>query len=60
MKKYDGLWSNINNLLSYLESSEVVKRVNNYYVGLYGNEAPGKLIQMEIDKLRKKLDNAEE
>ena len=59
MKKYDELWNNINNLLSTLRSSNVVDRVNDYYVNLYNNDAPGKLIQMEMDKLQEKLDKAE-
>lgn len=58
MKKYDELYSNINNLLSFLRDSNVVDKVNDFYLFKYGNDAPGKLIQMEMDKLQEKLDNA--
>jgi hypothetical protein len=60
MKKYDDLWKNINNLLSHLRSSKVREMVDIYYLDGYGNDAPGKLLQMEIDRLQEKLDNAEE
>ena len=58
MKKYGKLYSNINNLLSYLRASNVVKLVNDYYMK-FGNDAPAKTIQREMDELQKKLDNAE-
>lgn len=60
MKKHDKLWSNINNLLSYLRSSKVVDKVNDYYLREHGNPAPSKLIQMEMDKLQEKLNDAKE
>lgn len=60
MKKYDPLWSNINNLLSYLRTSNAVDRVNDYYLGQFDNPAPGKIIQIEMDKLQEKLNKAED
>ena len=58
MKKYDKLYSNINNLLSHLRSSNVIERVNEYYLK-FNNDAPGKIIQREMEELQDKLDNAE-
>lgn len=64
MKKYDELWNNINNLLALLESGShppgsAVNLTKEYYFGKFGNSAPHQLLQMEIDKLQKKLDEAE-
>ena len=58
MKKYDELYSNINNLLSSLRASDVVKHVNRFYV-MYGNSAPGESIETQMRELQAKLDNAE-
>lgn len=57
MKKYDELWHNINNLLSFLRNFDIVKKVDDYYLQ-YGNNAPASLIEIEINKLQEKLDNA--
>ncbi len=57
MKKYGKLWNKINNLLSNLIASEVVQKVDHYYLQ-FGNDAPGKLLQRNMDELQKELDNA--
>jgi hypothetical protein len=58
MKKYDDLWQNINNLLSFLNQTDVVGLVRNHYAQ-FDNTAPPEILQMEIDELQKRLDEAE-
>jgi len=60
MKKHDPLWQDINTLLSYLRTG----RLNAVYLVdrpflKYGNSAPGELLRRQIDKLQKRLDEAE-
>ena len=57
MKKYGALWHDINNLLSFLNSSKAVGRINDHYLK-YGNDAPAQLLQQSIDKLQARLDKA--
>lgn len=59
MNKYDPLWLDLNNLLSYLRSSNVVSLVNDYYFQ-YGNHAPGYLLKSQIDIVQKHLDDSDE
>jgi hypothetical protein len=60
MKKYDPFWSKLNNLLGLLRGSEVVKLVTDHYVGQFGNDAPGKLLNGYIEDIQKLLDEAPE
>ena len=53
MKKYGSLWNNINNLLSSLRSCHVVEMIDDYYLGEYGNDAPGKVTRTYIEELQK-------
>ncbi len=57
MKKYDPLWQSINKLLTMLERD--VDRIDEYYLGKFGNDAPGLLLRSEMKKLQKFLDEAE-
>ena len=59
MKKYDPLWSDINNLLSHLEAFNTVGFVEEYYAK-FDNLAPKWLLEKSIQKLQKHLDQAEE
>lgn len=62
MKKYGKLWNELNTLLSYLEGCNpdcsVVKLVNDHFAK-YNNDAPGYLLQKQIELLQKRLDEAE-
>lgn len=61
MRKYDELWNDINTLLFFLRGSSmsVVELVDRYFLDKFGNDAPGILLQEQIDKLQKRLDDAE-
>ncbi len=50
------LYRHINNLLSFMRSTDVVGLVNKYYKD-YGNDAPGFIIQDEMNELQKRLDD---
>jgi hypothetical protein len=54
MKKYDELWHDINTLLSF----QTKNLVENYYKP-FGNDAPAELLQSQMDKLQKTLNEAE-
>ena len=61
MKKYDPLWQEINTLLSYLRAGgafDVVKLVDAHFLQ-FGNTAPGELLNRQILKLQKRLNEAE-
>lgn len=60
MKKYDALWVDINNMLSYLRSKtpSVPWLIDEFYLKKYGNSAPGELMRSQIEKLQKHLDKA--
>lgn len=57
MKKYDPLWHDINTLLSQLQSLNVIELVWYHYTK-YNNNAPSKLLQLQIEKVQKQLDDA--
>jgi hypothetical protein len=60
MRKYDELWSELNVLLSLLRDGgcDVVQLVDEYFAK-HDNPAPALLLRRQIDKLQKRLDEAE-
>jgi hypothetical protein len=60
MKKYDPLWQDINNLLAFLESYGTVENLVREYFAQFNNDAPPKLLRLYMDKLQKRLDEADE
>jgi hypothetical protein len=60
MQKYDELWNEINTLLFFLRGSSIsaVELFNRYFLDKFGNNAPGILLQEQIDKLQKRLNEA--
>jgi hypothetical protein len=60
MRKYDDLWDELNTLLYYLRSDNfsVVHLVNEHFLVKHGNAAPGILLQQQIQKLQKRLDES--
>lgn len=59
MKKYDPLWHLINSLLAQLKSFNIRKRVDDYYLYVFDNPAPGECVSETMDKLQRLLDEAE-
>ena len=59
MKQYDPLWSEINTLLAHLEGFDAVKLVREHFAQ-YNNPAPPLLLTKSIEKLQKRLDEANE
>ena len=58
MKKDDPLWSDVNNLLSFLRSAGCLSIVDQHFAKL-NNDAPGLILKRYISKLQKHLDEAE-
>lgn len=59
MKKYDDVWNSLNNLLTMLRSFDVPKLVDQYYLEIYKNSAPGECLREQIKDLEKLMDEAE-
>lgn len=59
MKKRDKVWNDLNNLLSHLRAANAVKHVSEYFAR-FNNDAPPQLIQLQMDRLQKHLDEAED
>jgi hypothetical protein len=57
MTKYDALYSDLNKLLSHLESFDVVKLVEEHFAQ-YNNPAPPLLLRKVMNDLQKRLDEA--
>ena len=55
--KYSPLYDDQNTLLSMLKSSNVVRLVHQQY-SIWNNTAPGELLQEQIQKLQRYLDDA--
>ena len=55
MEKYSTEWDHLNSLLSMLRSAKAVELVDRYYA-LYGNDAPAKLLDEQINVCQADLD----
>ena len=55
MQKYDDLWQDINMLLSQVRKCQTL--VDDYYKQ-FGNDAPGILLTKQINKLKRRIDEA--
>lgn len=58
MYKYDRLWCDINNLLTFLQSFDAVGLVREYY-SRYGNDAPPAILDNYIKMLQEHLNKAQ-
>ena len=57
MEKYSDQWNHLNSLLSMLRSAKAVALVERYYA-LYGNAAPAKLLDEQINVCQADLDKS--
>lgn len=58
MNTSDPIYAELNTLLGHLEAFDVVRLVEEYFAK-FGNPAPPKLLQNTINKLQKRLEEAE-
>ena len=58
MKRFDPLYIELNTLLSHLEGFDAVKLVREHFAQ-YNNPAPPLLLTKAIEKLQKRLEEAE-
>lgn len=52
-------WGDINTLLAYLRGQPTVVELVDKYYGQFGNHAPAELLERQIEKVQKHLDEGQ-